>query len=521
MVEPAPEGPASWLMAANVQSPTKPSLEQAQYLIRRFYLATNCLMDLFDLEDLMRALPSWLNSLSEEKPAQSALYFLIFAIGAQTAPEDNDALANTFLDHGRYLTASFFTENPSVCTIQAYSLITMFMLNACRRNAAFMYLGIAVRAAYALGLHSSDVATLLTTAEIRTRERLWKAVRILDLFMSASLGRPPATTETRDTEQIVPYSASSDLCMIFEKILLDVYAKRTVSTETVNQIGQHHRRWTLRLREGLDADSIKDEELVDGHIPNLGLIHVKEAYYWTIILLTRHFFVDHISTRVRSPVSDNAPKAFESSQEVLVHACLDSAVRTVDLIEPITRSEHSPKRLPFVVNSTFVAGLVLGLAYFGDFYEAYPLDDKFQMVIRILTFFPHDAVASRNLVIMKLLGEAANEHMKMQTEKTKKERAGVMRGLFGWLNDDHVARVVGPPDTVTAQAAGHEHLAASQMTQDGQVSGGPYHNDPLANGASLAEYDKTMQSSALPSLTLWFDSLEDNAPLFSVIRDHR
>lgn len=76
-----------------------------------------------------------------------------------------------------------------------------------------------------------------------------------------------------------------------------------------------------------------------------------------------------------------------------------------------------------------------------------------------------------------------------------------------------VVKTVSPPDTVTAQAVGHEHLAATQMTPDGQTSEYPCPNDPHVDGESPAEYNKAMQSFALPSLTLWFDSLEDNAPL--------
>lgn len=47
-------------------------------------------------------------------------------------------------------------EDPNVDMVRAFILMAFYMLGDCRRNSAFMYLGIATRAAVALGLHSRD-----------------------------------------------------------------------------------------------------------------------------------------------------------------------------------------------------------------------------------------------------------------------------------------------------------------------------------------------------------------------------
>lgn len=59
-------------------------------------------------------------------------------------------------------------ENPSLEMVSLFLLMSFYMLGACRRNAAFMYLGVAARAAVALGLHI-DVSGSLSVSEQQRR----------------------------------------------------------------------------------------------------------------------------------------------------------------------------------------------------------------------------------------------------------------------------------------------------------------------------------------------------------------
>ncbi|EXJ75723.1 uncharacterized protein A1O5_00230 [Cladophialophora psammophila CBS 110553] len=557
MVESAPEGPATWLHATDHQLPAKPSFDEAAYLIRRYIMATNCVLDLFDESDLLDNLASWLDSESAPTSILSAIYYLVFAIGAQTCPEDKDALASAYFDYGRYLTASYFMEDPSIPTVQAYAMITMYLLGASRRNAAFMYLGTAVRAAYALGLHRSDIAGLFTPAEIQTRERLWKVMRILDLFMSASLGRPPSTEETRNTELDENYSASVDLCAIFEKILTDIYAKRMISTETLQKISQHHRRWTVRFHGGLDTDRVKDEEFLEGRLPNVGLIHVKEAYYWTIILLTRPFFVDYISSHIALKAQNRgdgarSPDPLKSSHRVLVHACVNSAMSTVNLLRKLLGFEGIPKRLPFVVNSLFVSGLILGLSYFGDLYKTYSLDDSLGTALKLLALFPHDAVAKRNLAILQSLLDACNTYVRREAKENMAIHSQLVSGMFGQIHGeddmedsvttntpqegpshlDSVADLLRRPDEFNYIGS---HSAMDQGPTGVSTSGNSetiglntldraetnmLNLDSIVGLPAFQDDFSMLPGSMLPAMsprTLWFGSYEENVPLFSTI----
>jgi hypothetical protein len=117
MVESVPDGPATWLHATDSRPLIKPNFDHAVYLIRRYMLATNCVLDLFNESDLFGNLPAWLENDSEQIQAFSPIYYLVVAIGVQTCPEEKESLANLYFDHGRYLIASCIIEDPSIETV--------------------------------------------------------------------------------------------------------------------------------------------------------------------------------------------------------------------------------------------------------------------------------------------------------------------------------------------------------------------------------------------------------------------
>lgn len=88
----------------------------------------------------------------------AASFELIIAIGGQCRAADS-------LDH-RYAVRYFSRaqraalvgrlEDPCLDMVRCYLLMTFYMLGACRRNAAFLYLGVASQASSVLGLHDTE-----------------------------------------------------------------------------------------------------------------------------------------------------------------------------------------------------------------------------------------------------------------------------------------------------------------------------------------------------------------------------
>ncbi|RKL15956.1 hypothetical protein BFJ63_vAg15560 [Fusarium oxysporum f. sp. narcissi] len=390
LVEAAPAAQSDWIQEMANQPPLRPTVDKARCLIRWYSYATNSVLQLYDQRELNEMVSRWLQIEQDgrQQKATSAVLFLVFAIGAQTCPGDQDDEAERYFNYGRFLAMS---GDLGISTIQANILITLYLLGASRKNAAYVYLGTAVRTSYVLGLHSHDVNVLFDPAEFTRREKLWTVLRILDLFMSASLGRPPSTLETRDTAAKENYSTANDIRYILEKILTDVYSKRKVSTHVLQRISERHRQWAERLPSGLVFDEVSPGNFteVDGKkVHNIALLHVKEAYYWTIMLLTRPFLVENV-----------------------------------------------PKRLPLVVNSLFIAALVLGLAQFGDLDGMFPIEKGLAGAQALLGVLGrHDAVARSNLAAVTHLRAAGAIYLEERARRRMERQSHLISGLFGTVH---------------------------------------------------------------------------------------
>lgn len=60
-------------------------------------------------------------------------------------------------------------QDPTLAMVRIFLLMAMYMLGACRRNAAFMYIGIASKAAMILGLHAPRQYRTISTEELSAR----------------------------------------------------------------------------------------------------------------------------------------------------------------------------------------------------------------------------------------------------------------------------------------------------------------------------------------------------------------
>lgn len=112
---------------------------------------------------------------------------MILAIGGQCREshlEDLQYSKDIFIVAQKSAFAEMLCD-PSLDMIAVFLFMAFYMLGACRRNGAFMYLGVAVKAAYVLGLHKSDLSNHTPDGEKRVRyvsERLVH-IRLLNLLM--------------------------------------------------------------------------------------------------------------------------------------------------------------------------------------------------------------------------------------------------------------------------------------------------------------------------------------------------
>lgn len=466
----------------------KPSLAEAQDLIKHYLLASSGVIDLFDPDDITDHLCTWTTDANSETDLNSSIYYLVLAIGALTrSPADLDT-SEFYFSRGREIGVSRFLEDPSVLTVQAYALITFYMLSATRRNGAFMLLGIAVRAAYALGLHRIDISSLFEPRERTARERVWRSLRVLDLYMSGSLGRPPSTSEvdggsvswnrsTRDYEDIQMSgrntSATLRICFIFERILNEVYCRREVSVQLVESISRQYRDWTMSLPTGLQADSLdqKPGSTSPTLRQSIGIAHLKGIYYWSIILLTRPFLIYKVSSKIKNRDED-VDGAGSNVTMTLSEACIDAALRSIEIATDLVHTPGIPRRLFMITNSVFISGIVIGFAIFGNFDKSFPLLSSISQAEAILTIMAKDDVSARRLYTITLyLRLAAIEHIKKRDQIQMQKRRQDIHNIFGDpINKDNARRSAPGTGTQTPDQS---------LLDDPSVNNAPFNFDTI------------------------------------------
>jgi len=425
-----------------------PSNEEAQRLSRQYVLATSPLLELFDSEEFHPRLADWVGNPTGDEDTVSSIFYLVLAIGAQVS-DINQTQAEQYFSSGRQLAFAAFQETPSLHTIQSYILVSMYMLGACRRNGAFMNLGIALRAAYAVGIHRKDANALFCGRERRARERVWKSLRMMDLFLSASLGRPPATSDydydirdevTASTDQqrnMTPdqqlSTAVISLCRIFERILTDVYMKQVISINVAEAISNQHRDWVRTLPAILktQTEPFSNKSVED----SLAAAHVFGSYYWSIILLTRPFLIYRVAQYVKTKADPNASSDARNGSSrisLFADACVYSALRALDVVDDLGRFTILPRRLPFLINSVFNSAVVLGAAFFADYDNLLPLEEGMNKAERFLGLFvPHDPHACRFFQIVKYLRGAVSEYIQRRNHQWMECRSRQVDQLFG------------------------------------------------------------------------------------------
>jgi hypothetical protein len=540
--------PAPRLVSLSTTIMRKPQLHEAKELVRQYLFASSGIIDLFDPADIMMHLSQWIVDVSDDTDLNCSIYYLVMAIGAQVHPDSGtEDKAERYFDHGRTLVMASLLEEPSTLTIQASCLICFYLLTACRRNAAFMLFGIASRAAYALGLHRSDISKLFEIRERRTRERTWKSVRMLDLFMSASLGRPSATSEvdggnvswnkpSRDYDDIhldsLNPSATLRLCFILERIINEVYCRREVSVQLVESISRQYRDWTFKLSEGLHTDGLdQDDKDPDTAMRRaIGVAHLKGAYYWSIIILTRPFLLFRVSEQ-----------RVHASVETFADACVDSALRSMEIATDIIHTPGIPRKLPWVINSLFVSALVFGVACLGDLDKLFPLMSSLEQAKANMAYFSiGDTSARRYLQIIDFLSQAVITHVRTRDLKQMVRRQKDVSKMFGEMdeNGSNVPIAEGGPASASLTEAGpsDEDQTGLLQTDAFEDPFGPQGSRAgpvlttsgvLANQNPVAGSEPNASKGASPFPTDWLNDagfLEDftfteEFPMWSLLND--
>ncbi|KAK4175791.1 hypothetical protein QBC36DRAFT_353775 [Triangularia setosa] len=424
-----------------VKIPISPAVEA-------YLEVTMGLIDLFeDNARLERDITSWVgqqhhgNGGQHGDLLQGAVNYLVLAIGCQKAEKSNEGTAQQYFDYARDVAFASLGGNLGVASVQVFILITLYSLGACQINAAFLFFGLAARAALSIGVHRTAVNARFGPEIHSQRDRLWKSLRVVDLFLSTSMGRPPATS---DVDCTVPYrtrgeggreerfdllNASVQIFLVIESVVLEVYSRRKISPRLTEGISRELREWSgqwlERLKEVVEGN--KDEEVEAGMVN--GACQVLASYYYAVILVSRPFLMVELHRRL----SDGyLSPTITSGKSKLADACIDAAILMVEPIQDLIERGLMTRRAPVIVSWLFASALVLGVGLIGGFGRI--IEKYCRAAIAALEYFAQtDTHAVQYSLIAKSLLHTALEYLEKKEIQERARRTESSSQLFGLI----------------------------------------------------------------------------------------
>ncbi|KAK7992422.1 hypothetical protein PG988_001216 [Apiospora saccharicola] len=450
--------------------------------------------------------------------ATSIVNYLILAIGYQ---KDREPLAQACFEYARDRAFAHLSGELSISTVHAFLLVTLFMLGACQINGAFLFFGIAVRTAYSVGIHRTEVNARFGPDGHVQRDRLWRSLRVVDLFLSTSMGRPPATSdvdctvpyqvvaagrpnaEAEGEEQFDILSASVQIFLILECVVLEVYSRRKITLQLTEGISRQLRDWSGRwlrpLKDVLNSATTSTNttagsaEETDGGTNGaqysakqqqqlIGTCQVLSSYYYAVMLVSRPFLMYEVRRRLSDgPVHGGGGNKNDifSGKSRLADACIDAASMMVDVVSALIDKGVMTGRQPLIVSWLFASSLALGVGLLGSFGRI--LERYTQKSIAALEHFAKsDAHAMQYSLIAKSLLATALGALEKRELAERLQRAESSSQLFGLMpverggsgNGDGALR---SPDSLGMVA----HSTSSAF-----ANGGVDHDGALGGGSS-------------------------------------
>ncbi|KAL5869311.1 hypothetical protein ACKVWC_010057 [Pyricularia oryzae] len=369
------------------------TFEVKEELTRCFLDVSSGLLDLFipaELNQLLGLSAQPTDCDRNEPPARRrppeaslASLYLMIAIGAQCRGEgaSDAAIAARYFTQARKMAFDKMLQDPTLDLTRAFLLMAFYMLGACRRNSAFMYIGVASKAADILGLHIESQQRHLKPDVRDARMRTSKSLRVLDVVCSSILGRrssaPLGTgpeTQHQPRQEEKPHTHRSTALAAIHGLssVLDAAVAKSTEGELDAPSAEAFLR-TLRQRSRDFPQSLRRgprDLLSHGRGVAVGNIHVAGAYYFAVILITRRFLIRQVMPQLRGSSRGSAGAAAHGPDHELVselsRACVEAATYMAQTCRQAMDCGLLPGNMCIIKAWIFATGLVLGFSLLVD-----------------------------------------------------------------------------------------------------------------------------------------------------------
>ncbi|CAG8955200.1 hypothetical protein HYFRA_00007216 [Hymenoscyphus fraxineus] len=420
-----------------------PDKATARILLDAYLINTNGLVEVFSQKKIVESLEKCYEKPLDVDSSWLCLLHLTFAIGLvmacpNTGTEEEKViqrLRSESVDRAEifYLNAKQLGgplrgfEDGDFWSIQALTLMSIYMLSISKRNAAYAYHGMAVRSAFALGLHRAETHCIFDQEEQSVRRNLWRSLFILDRFLATSLGRPTAIREcdcsgdiletaeyhTSQPDANEEYTKSAGLkvsvrsCHVIGIVLEKVYSCRKVSTGLAQEIANECKSCPKMMEPTLHWRQARSAKPSQG----VAILHVNLFYCHSVILLTRPFLLYLMKKKHEDTGNGSEMKCCRAKMKQFAESCVVASCHSIALVQVALEGGYLSRRNPFVIYFMFTAALVVLSNEFSFLYSNSLSKICVRHAIDIMRWCSEsDPHAKRLLVILSAFRDVVEKH---------------------------------------------------------------------------------------------------------------
>jgi hypothetical protein len=413
----------------------RPTVEEARHYYHWYLVSTSTFLGLFTEHRFFSALETWLFEAATHD-LQSALYYLILAIGAQTCPGGSDDVASTLFFEAYQMMQADREDVNLFLLAQVHILRTMYLIGQSQMQSAYLELGKAIRLTHSLGLHELNEPES-STSTISAEQSLWDAIHILDVFLGLWLGRPLSTQSS--LESASRFSMKDSLCDLWTSILNEQNRSPVLKPDALDHIGQRHRALASRFAERIPSDY---GSTCTDTASKVGLCHLVQAFYGAVAVPTEPFLFglaerSALPGEVAQGEMDLTSSSESPSERLLANSCVDAAVRGIEAGVALVQDKDCPRRIPWLMQNIFRFALVIATAILGHL-EFVPVFERTfedaRMIIQ--SFAPLDQFATQYSEVLLELHSAIDAWRQRRSESTIEIRRKLIQDIFGSVEEE-------------------------------------------------------------------------------------
>ncbi|KAJ5593805.1 uncharacterized protein N7459_000013 [Penicillium hispanicum] len=241
-------------------------------------------------------------------------------------------------------------EEGSIFFVEVLCYVAYYMQNLNRRDAAFLYIGLALRMAISLGLHQEVSHPDISEADRNRRRRAWWSVYSLDRLLSVKSGNPitihdedigtpwPATVggSTSDPYSSLVLTHYTQLSRILGRIGEEIYRKKPRSGSnlvmSVQSITNDLSGWLRQVPDRLRIDFTTLDTHIDRETVSINL-HFYSCVNMTARPLVFYVIQRRLDTGILGTSAEDWKEGLAANTVAVIDSCITAARATILIMD--------------------------------------------------------------------------------------------------------------------------------------------------------------------------------------------